>query len=199
MREWRAWVLVALTVTSYGCSSGVRSAVRPPDISSSIPPPPPVPSPEPKTMGETSPLLPNDSSVPAMCSRKAVVGTITGFVEAYNRGQSDVVEQFFAPAPRFQWYSDPNRRFPENPDTRRRETLSGYLASRRTAGETLSLVRVDYSESNVVVNGASGFLIANVGLNVMPVGSSPDTSRQNGKGAIDCDSGKIAVWYISSW
>jgi hypothetical protein len=106
-----------------------------------------------------------------------VVGKVRAFVAAYDAGQSGLAERFFAPAPRFRWYSEPGRR--EGSAAYDRSTLDAYLARREASGDDLELVRVTPSDA-----GNFAFTVRRFGETLLS------------KGALDCRSGLFAVWSL---
>jgi hypothetical protein len=115
--------------------------------------------------------------------------TIEDFLQAYNAGAPDIVDRFIASTVMFKWYGDPVRRFPESMD---RGSLGAYLRQRHTLGEQLKLGRFRF---NGVGNGGYG----NFECTLERSGSVEEPRQVDGKGAVDCISGKIAVWWIDSW
>lgn len=121
---------------------------------------------------------------PASMSTSAVCGnpdTITSrvraFIEAYNRGKSGLADQFFAPEPAFQWYSENGRR--EGVAAYDRSTLAEYLTQREEQADHLELLNVTPSSG-----GNFGFTVRRT--------AEPLPS----KGAIDCRSGLFIVWSL---
>lgn len=123
------------------------------------------------------------SSVDLVCtSEAALTGRISEFLNAYNAGQPGVTEQFFAPAPAFQWYSEPPNRLHDAAYDR--SSLAAYLAQRHADGDHLTLESVSLSGDPVDGIGNSGFVVVR--------GSTPLQS----KGAIDCPTRRFIVYSL---
>jgi hypothetical protein len=114
------------------------------------------------------------------CSPDAVGGIVDSFVAAYNGGQTGLTDRFFAGPDRFEWYSeDPYR---NNDEARNRSTLDTYLARRHSEGHRLELTNFAFGAyRDVDRTGHFTFVAA-------------DAATLGGKGAIDCDTGRIMVW-----
>ncbi len=115
-------------------------------------------------------------------SEAALAGRISEFLDAYNAGKSGIADQFFAPAPDFQWYSEPPNRLHDAAYDR--STLGADLAQRHAEGDHLTLERVSLSGDPVGGIGNFGFLVVR--------GSTPLSS----KGAIDCATRRFIVFSL---
>ena len=63
---------------------------------------------------------------------RALSRLMSDFLNAYNASQTGLADQFFAPKPAFQWYSEPGMRLGEAASAR--DTLEAYLARRHAEG-----------------------------------------------------------------
>jgi hypothetical protein len=115
-------------------------------------------------------------------SESALAGWISEFLNAYNAGKSSLADQFFAPSPDFQWYSEPPNRLHDAAYDR--STLNAYLAQRHVDGDHLTLERVSLSGDPVGGVGNFGFVVVR--------GTTPLQS----KGAIDCATGRFIVFSL---
>ncbi|MCP4960581.1 MAG: hypothetical protein GY925_15100 [Actinomycetia bacterium] len=134
------------------------------------------------------------SDAPDGCGPDAVGRLVIGFFEAFNSGDIEGrVDEFIAPANRFAWFSvdGVGERFDD--DAKDRSTLGSYLQERSDAGERLGLVAMD-AEYEQARN------ITHIAYNVER--TEPETLEGAkvvvGKGAIDCESGKIMVWSMGT-
>ena len=138
------------------------------------------------------------SSVPTRaCDRYGAEATrkvITGFLDAYNAGASDITERFIAPAGQFMWYGAPGRQYPDDDVSIDRGSLPDYFAAQHSKGDTLQLKVFDFSG---ITYRETGF--ANFGYTLIHAVAGGKPHDAPGKGALACGSGKIAVWRIDSW
>ena len=114
--RWRLFLAVLVC----GCSSGAASGSSPPSSSAVI--------------VESHGSL-REPPAPAGCSGEAVRRLADEFLRAYTGGEPGLTDRFFAPAGKFQWYSEPPGRL--NAHAYDRSTLDGYLARRHGEGDKL--------------------------------------------------------------
>jgi hypothetical protein len=92
-------------------------------------------------MGIISALAPHGGSAPTeaeSCSRESVAVLVRAFVRAYNVGDSEQLDQMWAPEPDFEWYSvSPDERVRDDADDR--ETLLPYFQERHQLNDRLGL------------------------------------------------------------
>jgi hypothetical protein len=112
-----------------------------------------------------------------VCEPDALTSRARNFVEAYDQGEAGLADRFFAPAGRFQWYSENDLR--QGPEAYDRSTLDGYLTLRQQQGDHLELVNVTPSD------GGNFAFTARRADKLLP-----------SKGAIDCRSGLFIVWSL---
>lgn len=118
-----------------------------------------------------------------VCTSEAALAVrISEFLNAYNTGMSGLADKFFAPAPDFQWYSEPPNRLHDAAYDR--STLAAYLAQRHAEGDHLTLESVSLSGDPVGGVGNFGFVVVR--------GSTPLQS----KGAIDCATRRFIVFSL---
>lgn len=116
------------------------------------------------------------------CASDVTLAAVGDFLDAYNDGESDLTERFFTTPERFQWYSERPQRL--NDAAFDRSTLDAYLAMRHAEGDRLDLYGFDYNGYRAEDRtGHFSFVV-----------SRSDGTTAMGKGAIDCDTGKIMVW-----
>lgn len=137
----------------------------------------------------SSPRATPAASLATVCQGDTVQRTVEDFLQAYNAGAPDIVDRFIAPTVRFKWYGDPVRGFPESMD---RGSLGAYLHQRHTLGEQLTLGRIRF-------NGRRKWWLREFRVHPGEIGWVEELRQVDGKGAVDCISGKIAVWWIDSW
>lgn len=129
------------------------------------------------------------STSPNACVEPKVEQLLVSFVTAYNANEPQVAPRFFASVPTFKWFSDAPARIGNGKTVSRiydpfdRSTLDAYLDERRAGGDRLRLVSFDFVG---VSQGAASFAF---------VLERPDGIAQ-GKGAVDCRSGLMAVWSV---
>ena len=114
------------------------------------------------------------------CTAEGVESTVESFVLAYNEGAPDLADRFFAGPDRFEWYSENPYR--NNEAALDLSTLDAYLASRHTAGHRLVISELSFVEYRAEDRTGNFTFVAE------------DAATLAGKGAIDCDTGKIMVW-----
>lgn len=130
---------------------------------------------------------------PQACRPQRVGATVAGFFGAVNRGDSDRALAFFTRD--FRWYSvtegDPQnggRHFVAGD----LNALDDYFHERVNANERMFLLEIDvgYERARDVVHVAYNLLRTADDL-------TEYAAQAGGKGAIDCDSGRIAVWSMA--
>ena len=142
----------------------------------------------------TSAPAPAPGGPPAACTEEAVRETVEGALAAYGEGAPDVVaDRFVASGGRFGWFGDPERPYPQHPDSDRRETIAGYVALRHALGERLVLERLTFYRYKPA-EGVADFTYV-----LVRSGSVPQPTKAIGKGALDCRSGEIAIRLVGRW
>ena len=134
------------------------------------------------------------SDAPEGCQPDDVGRLVVQFFEAFNAGNvATRVDEFIAPASSFGWFSVQGIGERLNNDAYDRESLGDYLQRRSETGEKLRLIAMDteYEQARNVTH-----IAYNVERN------APDQRNGAavvvGKGAIDCESGKIMVWSMGT-
>jgi hypothetical protein len=115
-------------------------------------------------------------------SETGVAGQITAFLNSYNTGKPGMTDQFFAPAPAFQWYSEPPSRLHDAAYDR--SSLTAYLAQRHAEGDHLTLASVSLSGAPVGGTENFGFIVLR------------GSTQLQSKGAIDCATGRFIVFSL---
>jgi len=168
-------LLVGLVVAASLAGYTDRPAARAPDQ-----PDPPATTGAPATAA---------SGVPAACTARGTPALVRRFFRALGAGRVDQLDPFFAPAGRFQWYSNsvpPGRRLDDATD---RASLLGYLRHRQARHERIAVVAVDdigYRDSDRTAHFA---MLLRRRADDLPGGPQP----LGGNGAVDCDSGRLMV------
>ncbi len=105
---------------------------------------------------------------------------------AFNRGDDERLEDLFAQAPAFQWYSSsaPGKR--ENPKARNRGTLIDYFRRRNEVGDRLGLLSFQFS-GNWGGHGNFGLVLRRS----VPGFRNGDWLRVNAKGTASCDGDSV--------
>lgn len=140
---------------------------------------------------ESPPVTRANELVPAACEEDTVRSTVEGFIAALNSGEvkgADLVEWYITPIGAFGWFGTPDRPFP-GPGSDF-TTLAAYFTSFTEAGHEWRLLSFDY-------NGWDAVTGAHFEVEIEGTFGGDVTGIQSAKGAIDCDSGKIAVWLIA--
>lgn len=127
-----------------------------------------------------SPSQPPSPTGSDVCAQQ-IRPLVSEFIDGYNAGQLGLADRFFAPAPRFEWYSE--RPLRQSPSAFDRSTLETYLRQRHADGDRLTLVGLQVH----FVGGGEG--------NFSFVLDRSGTQLQS-KGVLDCVSGKFFVWSI---
>src|SRR6266511_282455 len=150
----------------------------------------------------------------------AVVSRLTDFFDALNNSSPLVIKRFFAPAPKFEWYSvteggGVDDRWRERPTFDRSRLLLGpngrgrhfvtydpaslqlYLAQRQGQHERMSLLVLDVGEQRGPPHPEAGiaYVVRRAADDLDEVGITKGLAQ--GKGAIDCDSGRIFAWSMA--
>jgi hypothetical protein len=107
-----------------------------------------------------------------------VSGRVRAFLDAYDHGDPGLAGRFFAPTPRFRWYSEPALR--KGSAAEDRSTLDAYLAGREKARDQLQLVSVVPAG-----NGGDFAFTVRRGTQTLP-----------SKGRLDCRTGLFVVWSL---
>ncbi len=113
------------------------------------------------------------------------------FIEAFNRGEGDVLDRLFAPEPDFEWYSTeaPGERFREAAYDR--SSLVDYFARRHARGERLRLRSFRFNG-----NTDAGIPYGNFEYSLLRSADELGPTRYHGKGAARClgNGDVIFVW-----
>jgi hypothetical protein len=125
------------------------------------------------------------------CTTQATKALVQRFVNDYSSGRVALINRFWAPAPRFHWFSagSPGARL--GPRAYDRSTLAAYFRARVHVHERIRLteLRVGYDPKRNIVN-FSGKLVRTAD------DRPPPRAPQDFKGAADCLSGHplLIVW-----
>ncbi len=183
-------VLVASSVLLTGCTGVPGSSTVP---QSSVP--------HPETSGSSPDkmtdkvVVTRDSSpvgAPLSCRPEAAGLFISNYITAVNRGLMHDLDRYFANSSRFHWYSDAtgsNIRIGTAANDRL--SLLSYLESRHVHHEQVAIVQLAVAYRASDNSGNFEFNGKRVADDIAPEGS-----LTVGKGALDCETGKIMVW---SW
>lgn len=128
----------------------------------------------------------DDPRLPAGCRPRPLARRIAAFFDAFNRGDPSAADYV---APSGGWYSVSDGRRRQFVAYSRRG-LPGYFARRHRHGERLRLVQVDVSFGNGL--GHIAYLIDRRADDLRRLGITGTTAI--GKGALDCETGRIVVW-----
>jgi hypothetical protein len=134
------------------------------------------------------------SDAPQSCGPSGIGELVIRFFETFNSHEiADHIDDFIAPAGRFVWFSVQGAGERLNDDAYQRDSLSSYLQQRADIGEELRLVAMDTEYDR-------GRDLTNIAYTIQR--SAPDIAGGAelvaGKGAIDCESGKIMVWSVGT-
>jgi hypothetical protein len=125
------------------------------------------------------------------CTAEATKSLVRSFAADYNSGRVPVINGFWAPAPRFLWFSTgpPGARL--GPRAYNRATLAAYFRARVRVHERIHLtdLRAGYDPTRKIVN-FGGKLVRTAD------DRPPPRAPQDFKGAADCLSGHplLIVW-----
>jgi hypothetical protein len=132
----------------------------------------------------------NSIALPAGCSVTETAALVTGFLDAFSRGDRDELDRFFAPAGEgtsdFKWFSsvDGGRRR----TIYERANLLDHFSERHRHADTLRLVSLSIGAGHRAEVGLSYVVIRQAD----DLGSTP--LFVSGKGQIDCARRQIFVW-----
>lgn len=138
--------------------------------------------------GRTGPTASTMPSAAAGCGEAAAREVVEAFFQAFNDGQAQWADRFFAEVDRFQWYSDEPSRVtnaldPTGPaDPYDRSTLDAYLAQRYREGDRLTLETL----------GDVHFRPADATLSFSMAVRRP-AGRSMGKATLDCRTRRLMV------
>lgn len=141
--------------------------------------------------GERATATTTTPTNPAPCTAGDARAIVLRFFEAYNQGRVSV-DEFFAPAPTFQWYSDGTTRVTSRAadplfDPYNRASLAGYFTQRHGEGDRLELVELTPTavENSGTVPRVSFAIVVR----------RPSGTMQ-GKAVLDCASTRLFVWSL---
>lgn len=128
-----------------------------------------------------------EATTKGACSSNGARELVERFLSAYSTGSNDVslADRFFAPDDRFQWFYDALTRHGDEVEDR--SSLDPYLAQQHTSGDSLQLM--DFSYNGYRSEDNTGHFEMVLSRNELVL---------QGKGAIDCSSGKIMVWAVDA-
>jgi hypothetical protein len=129
----------------------------------------------------------DDPSLPDGCRPRPLARRIAAFFDAFNRGDPSAAS-FVDPSRG--WYSVTDGRPRRHFVTSSRRGLLQYFARRHRHDERLGLVQVDVSYARGL--GHIAFVIERRADDLRRLGIAGTTAH--GKGAVDCESGRIVVW-----
>jgi hypothetical protein len=132
-------------------------------------------------------LAPNTSSERA-CGRTAQSLT-TRWIDAFNNGDAHRLDDVFAPASIFEWYSSSPPAARLRADAKDRTTLLAYLTARHQAGERLRVRRWQFNSVTRRRFGNFEFTLRRR----LPMYRGGGWFTVEGKGALRCDHRKIIV------
>jgi hypothetical protein len=128
----------------------------------------------------------DNTSLPAGCRPRPLARRIAAFFDAFNRGDPSAVE-FVDPSDG--WYSVSDGRG-RHFVTYSRRGLPEYFARRHRRGERLRLLEVDVSYARGL--GHIAYRVDRRADDLARLGITGTTAI--GKGAVNCETGKIVVW-----
>jgi hypothetical protein len=135
------------------------------------------------------------AGVPQACKAAGTTALVKGFFAALSQGRVGDLERFFAPPVRFQWYSngvEPGVRLDE--PARDRSTLLGYLQQRQAMREHIVVEAVDFNGYRDADRTAHFRMLLRRAADDIPGGPR----QLGGKGAVDCDTGRLMVISIGA-
>jgi len=129
----------------------------------------------------------DDSSLPAGCRVREVADFISGFFDAFNRGDRTQLARFF-PA-YFSWYAVTDEKGIVT--FSKRDDLLAYFADRHKHHERLRLLKIRISAPSWHGGGDIVFLLTRQADDLTAVSQNPQIL---GKGALRCKERTIFVW-----
>ncbi len=130
------------------------------------------------------------AGVPQACTAAGTTALVKGFFAALSQGRVQDLERFFAPPIRFQWYTngvEPGVRLDESAHDR--STLLGFLQQRQAMREHMVVEAVDFNGYRDADRTAHFELLLRRTADDIPGGPQ----LLLGKGAVDCDTGRLVV------
>lgn len=134
-------------------------------------------------------------AAPPACTAPGAAALVRGFFAALTERRVRDLDAYFAPATRFQWYSNgaaPGVRLDQAAADR--GTLLGYLLRRQGRHERFAVTWFKFNGYRASDRTGHFGLRLHRAADDLPEGSQ----RLSGKGAVDCDSGKLMVVSIGS-
>jgi hypothetical protein len=141
------------------------------------------------------PAVSRMATAPQACTAQGTTALVKGFFGALSSGRVLALNEFFAPVPRFRWYSvsaPPGVRL--NRSAMDRGTLLGYLARRQGSHERIDVEQVTFNGYRATDH--TGHFAMELRRRADDV--SGGWQRLSGKGAVDCGSGKLMVVSIGT-
>jgi hypothetical protein len=135
------------------------------------------------------------AGVPQACTAAGTTALVKGFFAALSQGRVEDLARFFAPPMRFQWYAngvEPGVRLDES--ARDRSTLLGYLQQRQAMREHMVVEAVDFNGYRDADRTAHFGMLLRRAADDIPGGPQ----LLLGKGAVDCDTGRLMVISIGA-
>jgi len=136
-------------------------------------------------------------ALPAGCSVSETAALVTGFLDAFNRGDLNELDRLFAPAGEgrtdFKWFS--SEEGGRRPAIYERSLLLDHFRERLRHAETMRLVSLDIGPGFIGQGRAS-----EVGLSYVLIRQADDITARftRGKGQIDCGRRQIFVWSMGA-
>ena len=123
------------------------------------------------------------ATVTGACSSDGARELVERFLAAYSAGSSSasLTDRFFAPADRFGWFHDALTRHGD--EVADRSSLDEYFARQHMSDDSMQLVDFTFNGYRSLDDTGHFEMVFSRGELV-----------QNGKGVIDCRSGKIMAW-----
>ena len=140
------------------------------------------------------------TAAPPGCTAKSMRTLVHRFVDDFNTGRLEAIDELWAPTPRFQWFSTggPGKRL--GAAAYDRATLIPYLRSRIREHEKLLIVKLggSYEPSRHIANFAGKLTRSadDITPRLVPSPNGPRPIHHDFKGAADCVAGHLSliVW-----
>jgi len=138
---------------------------------------------------------PAATTPPPGCTAAATRALVHRFVGDFNTGRLEAIDELWAPAPRFRWYSSGGSGKRLGAAAYNRATLIPYLRSRLREHEKLLIVKLGggFEPSRQIANFAGKLIRSADDITPRLV---PSPIRHDFKGAADCIAGHLSliVW-----
>ena len=142
-------------------------------------------------------VLRDNPDAPAACRVEQAARHVTGFLDAFNLADRRQLRRALAPATEFMWYSmtESGRDGRRHIAARTSGEALRYFAERHRERERMHLIEFDVDYDRARNLGQFSLVVARRASDLRRLGIGSRIA--SGKGAINCESGRIVVWSMA--